>query len=279
MRRISISFDARPTSRRWPDSLVGHTQYQDKDGCATRSMNTSPLVACLGSSSVHGAGQALDWVSELRSRPIPFEFKNFAVSGDLSCHVLKRLSQVIAYQPNQVLIWIGANDILAIVSRKFRGLVALTKGLSRTPAAARFQQNIETIIARLKTETRARIGLCSLAPFGENLESCDPFQAELNGRVRQFSKIIATAAHEHGCRYVPVHEALTAAMGSISGQSYTQFRLLPFCRNALRTVVLREDLNVVGARSGWRWHTDGIHLNRRAGILVADRVQEFLLSG
>jgi hypothetical protein len=28
--------------------------------------------------------------------------------------------------------------------------------------------------------------------------------------------------------------------------------------------------------NGWRFHTDGIHLNSRGGIIVADLVQEFI---
>lgn len=270
---------ARPRSLRCLDSFDGQTQYRGDDSCITLSTNAAPLVACLGSSRVRGAGPAFDWVSELQSRSIPFEFKNFGVGGDLSCHVLKRLSRVIACQPNHVLAWIGANDVLAIVSRKFRRLVSLGKGLSPTPSAAYFRSNIQAIVARLKAETRARIGLCSLAPFGENPESRDAFQAELNSRVNEFSKILADVAHEHSCRYVAVHEVLTEAMQGTSGQSYTQVRLLPLYRDALRALVLREDLNAVAARNGWRWHTDGIHLNRRAGILVGHRIQEFLLGG
>jgi lysophospholipase L1-like esterase len=275
----SIMLDVRPTSLRWLDSFDGQTPYRRDDRWIALSMNTQPLVACLGSSRVHGTGQSCDWVPELQSRSLPFAFKNFGAGGDLSCHVLKRLPRVIACQPNQVLIWVGTNDVLAIVSRKFRRLLSLMKGLSPAPSAARFQQNLETIVTRLKTETRARIGLCSLAPVGENLQSCDAFQAELNGRVSEFSKIVAQVARRQGCRYIAVHEVLTEAMGGTSGQSYRQFQLLPICRDAFRTLVLREDLNLVAAQNGWRWHTDGIHLNRNAGILVADRIQEFLLSG
>lgn len=271
--------DARPTSLHWLDSFAEHRRYRDNSGRVTLSMNAAPLVACLGSSTTPGAAQAFDWVSELESRSIPFEFRNFGAGGDLSYHFLTRLSRVIACQPNQVLISIGTNDVLAIVSRKFRRLVSLTKGLSPSPSVACFQENIGAIVARLKAETRARIGLCSLAPFGESLQSRDSFQAELNGRVNEFSKIIARVAREHGCRYVAVNEALTEAMGGTPGQSYTQFRLLPLYLNAVRALVFREDINVVAAQNGWRWHTDGIHLNRTAGILVADRVQEFILGG
>jgi hypothetical protein len=28
--------------------------------------------------------------------------------------------------------------------------------------------------------------------------------------------------------------------------------------------------------NGWRFHTDGVHLNSRGGMIVADLVQEFI---
>ena len=35
-------------------------------------------------------------------------------------------------------------------------------------------------------------------------------------------------------------------------------------------------LDEIAQRNGWRFHTDGIHLNRRGGMLLADLVQQFI---
>jgi hypothetical protein len=39
---------------------------------------------------------------------------------------------------------------------------------------------------------------------------------------------------------------------------------------------MREALDEVGRKNGWRLHTDGVHLNRRGGLVAADLIQRFL---
>jgi hypothetical protein len=46
--------------------------------------------------------------------------------------------------------------------------------------------------------------------------------------------------------------------------------------DAFRLLVLRWSLDEIADRNGWRFHTDGIHLNSRGGKLVADLVQTFV---
>ena len=50
-------------------------------------------VACVGSSSTAGKGQAFNWIIELAQRPQNrrFAFRNFGMGGDLSFNVLERL--------------------------------------------------------------------------------------------------------------------------------------------------------------------------------------------
>ena len=80
------------------------------------------IVACLGSSSTAGKGQAFDWMAELRRRPGngQFEFRNFGVGGDLAYNALQRLPDVLACRPGKVIVWVGGNDVLTLASRKVR---------------------------------------------------------------------------------------------------------------------------------------------------------------
>lgn len=80
------------------------------------------VVACLGSSSTAGKGQAFDFIGELRQRPgnSRFHFFNFGVGGDLAYNALQRLPDVRACRPEKVVVWVGANDVLAHVSPKVR---------------------------------------------------------------------------------------------------------------------------------------------------------------
>ena len=47
-------------------------------------------------------------------------------------------------------------------------------------------------------------------------------------------------------------------------------------RAAFKLLVLHRSLDEIGEQNGWRFHTDGIHLNNRSGKILADLVQEFV---
>jgi lysophospholipase L1-like esterase len=236
------------------------------------------IVACLGSSSTAGKGQAFDWIAELRWRPgnRQFEFRNFGVGGDLAYNALQRLPDVLACRPGKVIVWVGGNDVLTLVSNKVRRLFTFWKRLPRTPSPAWFHENLTEIVLRLKRETSADIGLCSLPPIGEAPDSDDPFQSELNRRIEEYSAIVAAVAHQERCGYIPLHEAITEAVRASPGRAFTAFNYLPFYRDAFRVLVLRQSPDDVARRNGWQFHTDGVHLNSRAGRIVADRIQKFI---
>jgi hypothetical protein len=47
-------------------------------------------------------------------------------------------------------------------------------------------------------------------------------------------------------------------------------------RGAFRVLVLHKCPDEVAEINGWRFHTDGVHLNSRGGMIVPDLVQEFI---
>ncbi len=51
---------------------------------------------------------------------------------------------------------------------------------------------------------------------------------------------------------------------------------LSFYRDAFRLLVLHRSLDEIAQKNGWRFHTDGLHLNSRGGKMLADLVQEFI---
>jgi hypothetical protein len=40
--------------------------------------------------------------------------------------------------------------------------------------------------------------------------------------------------------------------------------------------VLRKTSDEIGAANGWKFHVDGVHLNRRGGMILAGLVQDSL---
>ncbi len=236
------------------------------------------IVACLGSSSTAGKGQAFNWIIELQRRlgEGRFVFRNFGVGGDLAYNALQRLTDVIASCPKKIVVFIGGNDVLALVSAKARTFFRISKRLPRDPSPEWFRENLQAIVRRAKAETSRTTGLCSLPPIGEDPASTNHFQSELNRRIEEFRAIIRGIVQEEGTDYIPLHEAMLAQIMKSSGRAFTEFAFLPFYRDAFRTLVLRKSPDEVARINGWSFHTDGVHLNSRSGLIVADLVQKFI---
>jgi len=239
------------------------------------------VAAFLGSSSTAGKGQAYDWISELRQRVqnSRFCFRNFGVGGDLAFNALQRLPQVLACRPAIIVVWVGGNDVLASVSAKVGKFFRFWKRLPVEPSPEWFGENIRRIASRLKQEASARVALCSLSPIGEDLSSENPFQVELNRRIEEYSSIIRDVALNERVGYVPVYEEIAARIRALPGRAFASFRFLPFYRDAFRVIILHKSPDEVAQMNGWNFHTDGVHLNSRAGIIVADLIQAFLDEG
>jgi lysophospholipase L1-like esterase len=234
--------------------------------------STSPVkasavvVAFLGSSSTAGKGQAFNWIAELERNPRNrrFRFYNFGVGGDLAYNALRRLPDLIACSPDKVVVWIGANDVLALVSPKVRRFFQISKRLPSAPSPAWFRENLATL------------AFCSLSPIGEDPASTNLFQGELNRRIAEYNAIIGEVARDADIGYIPVYEALLAEIRESPGRAFTGFRFLPFYRDAFRVLVERKSSDEIARLNGWSFHSDGIHLNRRGGMTDAGLVQAFL---
>jgi lysophospholipase L1-like esterase len=244
--------------------------------------NARQVVACLGSSSTAGQGQAFGWIDELARRPenARFTFRNLGVGGDFAYDALQRVPAVIEAHPDKIVVLIGANDVLAMVfPNVMRVLGGFMKRLPRAPSVEWFRENLNAIVTRLQAETRASIALASLGPIGEAPSSVDPSQRRLNELIAEFSGIIKQTANASGAAYIPFHERLSEQIAATPGQALTRFRFLPIYRDTFRFFVLRRSSDQIAAANGWRFHVDGVHLNRRGGMILAELIQEFLDAG
>ena len=237
------------------------------------------VVSCLGSSSTAGQGQAFGWIDELERRPQNrrFDFRNFGVGGDLAYNAPERVPAVIASHPDKVVVLIGANDVLTMVFANARRVLAgWMKRLPKEPSVELFRESLEAIVDRLKRETTARIALSSLGPIGEDPDSLDSVQRTLNERTAELSRIIRETAALNQLAYVPFFETLSDHIAAIPGKAFTDFRFLPIYLDTFRFYALRRSSDEIAQANGWRFHVDGVHLNRRGGMILANLVQEFL---
>lgn len=236
------------------------------------------LVACLGSSSTAGKGQAFNWIADLARRPSNKHlcFRNFGVGGDLAYNALQRVHAVVDCRPQKIVVWVGANDVLAFVSPKVSRFFRITKRLPVQPSFDFFRMNLHAIVRRLRDETTANVGLCSLPPIGEDPNSQLPFQSSLNKAMYKYNTTIKDISSKENVSYIPLYEAMRDEMSVSPGRAFTSFHFLPFYRDAFRTLVLRKSPDEVARVNGWLFHSDGVHLNSRGGMIVANVIQEFL---
>lgn len=261
--------------------LPEHTIAYAPDTSATAAETTSgtrpTVVACLGASATVAIG-SYDWIRDLEQRPgnARFRFHRFAEGGDLAYNGLQRLPAIINCHPDDVIVLLGDNDVLALISKAHYGFVRLTKHLPCRPSPEWYRENMQAIVRRLKSETSARIALCSLIPIGEDPGSTNPFQAAANRLIAEYSAILKEIASAEAVSYLLVYERLHALIVASPGRAFTSFNFLPFYRDVFRQFVLRQNHDEIGRRNGYHFHRDGIHLNSPSGRVLADLVQEFL---
>jgi lysophospholipase L1-like esterase len=240
-------------------------------------MSSNGTVAFVGSSTVAGRGQVFDVIGELRRRPenAGLTLLNFGVGGDSVSDAVGRLPRVIAAHPDKVVVIIGGNDILTTV---FPNLARVLSGWNRIrqPTTEQFRANLRELVHQLKTLTSAWVAVASLGQVGENPASTDPVQGRLNELYEQYRQIVRQVATDESVYYIPFYEELHKQIQASSGRSFTSFRLRSLYWDTFQHYIFRRRGDDLAAANGWRFHVDGVHLNSRGGLILANAIQDFL---
>jgi acyl-CoA thioesterase I len=232
-------------------------------------------VVCLGDSLTCGLISA-NFVEMLAlqfgNAHCDFRFVNSGVNGDLAYNVLERLDEVVALDPDCVLLMIGTNDIIATLRRSNLWISRISKLLPCNPDFKWFRKNVETIVRRLKSETHAHIGLASPPILGECLDSTS------NKRLRVYNTALQEIAACEGLTYLPVYEHIAGYLESNcqhAGKAH-QSRLFMTAELTVRHIFLKESFISISQRKGFTIMTDGVHLNEKGAGLVAEVYASFL---
>ncbi|WP_237656888.1 GDSL-type esterase/lipase family protein [Agreia sp. COWG] len=152
-------------------------------------MTDKPVTAFVGD-SITAAGAWDEWFPELSTR-------NFGVDGDTTDGLIERLDEVIASDPQTIVLLIGTND------------------LAERRSIERIVRNIETALVRLHSELPdARILLVSVLPRGH----------EFAENVREINRHIWQFAATQRVHYLDLWPALARGDGELSPE-YTDDRL------------------------------------------------------
>jgi lysophospholipase L1-like esterase len=234
---------------------------------------SGPVVLCLGDSITHGH-LGSDWTDLLARRGL--SVVNGGINGELAWNVVQRVDRALACRPDVVTVLIGANDAMAAHDEASgRRYVRISK-LPRPPDLKWFEENLRELVRRLREGSQARIALMTLAPIGEDR------QAPIADLIGECNTIIARVAEDLDVELLPLHDRLLALL--VGSPGAPQHDYVPGMRSMIRMVaagvlhyILAMSWDRIADRRGLTLTIDLVHLNDRAGTLVADLVQGFAL--
>jgi lysophospholipase L1-like esterase len=211
---------------------------------------------------------------------------NGGINGELAWNVVQRLDRALACRPDVVTILIGANDAMGAHDEASGRRYLKMVNLPRLPdlgwfeenlrELVWFEENLRELVRQLRERSEARIALMTLAPIGENP------RAPIAALVDQCNAIIARVAEELDAELLPLHDRLLAILAENSGAQ--RHRYAPGTRNMILMVragalhyLLGMSWDRIAARHGLALTVDLVHLNDRAGMVVANLVEGFAL--
>ena len=234
---------------------------------------SGPVVLCLGDSITHGH-LGSDWTDLLARRGL--SVVNGGINGELAWNVVQRVDRALACRPDVVTVLIGANDAMAAHDEASARRYMKMSKLPRPPDLKWFEENLRELVRRLQEGSQARIALMTLAPIGEDR------QAPIAALIGECNTIIARVAEDLDVELLPLHDRLLALLAESPGAP--QHAYVPGMRSMLRMVsagvlhyILAMSWDRIADRRGMTLTIDLVHLNDRAGTVVADLVQGFAL--
>ncbi|GGT21643.1 MULTISPECIES: SGNH/GDSL hydrolase family protein [Streptomyces] len=230
-------------------------------------------IACLGDSLTRGQLSA-DYLDLLQRRRPPGDVRlaRFAVNGDFAHNLSRRLDAVVADAPDVITVLIGTNDARASLPGYPVERAMKRKQLPQRPSADWFQQCLQAVVERLRTQTDATIALLSLPVLGQQLDGAAARASQA------YSRMIAEVATTTEAAYLPLHERQTEELRHADPPPIPYRAPTPAesVSVLVRRAVLRRSLDTVSRRRGLVLTTDHIHQNSRGAGLVAEVIDTWL---
>ncbi|MFI8515855.1 SGNH/GDSL hydrolase family protein [Streptomyces sp. NPDC085460] len=244
-------------------------------------------IACLGD-SITRAQFSADYLALLGRRhrhdrhdphhrshpPVDVHPTRFGVNGDFAYNLLQRLDAVVTNPPDAITILIGTNDARASLPGYPVEQAMKRKQLPERPSPDWFQRCLSDVVARLRAETDARIGLLSLPVLGQQLDGAAAQASQA------YSRMIAEVAATHEVSYLPLHERQTEELRRADPPPIPYREATPAAVIGVlaQHTLLRRSLDTIARRRGLVLTTDHIHQNSRGATLIAEAIDTGLLT-
>ena len=234
----------------------------------------SNVVVCVGDSITHGA-VSCNYVDMLsgRDKLRGYAFVNAGINSELAYNVVQRAESIVACDPVVITILIGTNDAAASLSQGNQKRYTKEMKLPRLPDRGWYRENLQLLIHKLKTGTRARIAVFSLPPIGEARESVAYKLAQ------EYSKVVKEVALAEKVTYLPLNERMDeiiARRGMKNTPVYNDNMYLMF-KGIVQRYLLGLSYDEIASSNHSIFITDTLHLNCVGAALMADMVEDFIM--
>jgi lysophospholipase L1-like esterase len=234
-------------------------------------------IICCGDSLTLGTC-SYNYVEDL-VRKLPeseFEVVNAGQNSDLAWNLLHRLDEVVAAQPDYVVILSGTNDINATLSDENLDGYRRVKGIKVQPDLSWYLRTMQEIIGRLRKETSAQIACISMPMIGEN--SMD----DVNRMAKGYALALEDLCKRENVAYLPFQEHQRAYLEDFpvterSGYDAKRVRW-QVTAGAWYKLVLKVRWETISRWHGYRTLIDGVHLNRISGKMLSDLIYNWVFA-
>ena len=238
-----------------------------------RADDNRAVIVIAGDSLTHGK-VGVDYVQMVENQVDTerYTLVNAGVNSHLAWNLLQRLDEIIECNPKIVTILIGTNDANAATSDEERRAHMRTMKLPQLPDLSWFRETLRTSVTRLQSETSARIALLSIPTIGERPDHPAFILSQTYGAT---VKEIATATH---VTYLPLQEQMTAYLKESPGTPKYPIEKtnMQMYKAIARRHLLRKSWDAIAEDTGFKLHTDYLHLNSTGARLVADLILQFI---
>lgn len=232
-------------------------------------------IACLGDSLTR-AQFSVDYLDLLGRRHSSgdVQLARFGTNGDFAYNLLQRLDAVVTNPSDVITVLIGTNDARASIAGYPVEQAMKRKQLPERPSADWFQQCLGAVVARLRAETDATIGLLSLPVLGQQLDGAAAQASQA------YSRMIAEVADSNEVAYLPLHERQIEELRQADPPPIPYREATPAAVVGVlaQHTLLRRSLDTISRRRGLVLTTDHIHQNSRGATLIAEAIDAGLMT-
>ncbi len=254
-----------------PSYILNNPAANGPDNCIASEFDTSvKTLVTVGDSITHGI-VSVNYSKMIENEMSKYGYQtiNAGINADLAITALRKIEQVIACKPKVVTVLLGTNDVMGSLSEDRRqGYISIDRvGVQDSISIESYQKNLQEFVDKLVRAGVEKIFLVSLPLLGEDVSE------SVNQKTKQYSEIIRNIATADGVHYVPLNEAMRMAVKDTKApQGFPKEKNPDDSMNVVKHYFLGTDLDSLFEERGYKFLTEGIHLNTAGAELTSSLI-------